>query len=259
MDANYLALPGCHATMQAEIFTQSRCPYSMHEYIMAKKAFAATERLAVYTAHGEKCYLCTKPIGLKTMQVDHVIPETLQGTARLAEVLIQLGLPPTFNLQSYENWLPACGPCNNLKKDRVFEPVPIVLVLLTKAAEKASKARAIAEKAVSEQNVQKALNTLERAINSDALFGEEIKAQLSALFRFQTIYRASEMLGKPVLIGFGLELLAEKDGIRIIRGPYGVGGGPATNRGSPAMRCPGCGSPYFNGARCVLCGLLDDD
>lgn len=245
--------------MPVEISTLSRRPFSRHEHIMAKKAFSATERLAVYTAHGEKCYLCTKPIDLKTMQVDHIIPDSLEGTARLAEVLIQLGLPSTFNLQSYENWLPACGPCNNLKRDQVFEPVPIVLVLLTKAAERASKAQAIAEKAVSEQNVQKALNTLERAINSDALFGEEIKAQLSALFRFQTTYRAPEMLGKPVLIGLGLELLAEKDGIRIVRGPYGVGGGPATTRVPPAMRCPGCGFPYFNGARCVLCGLLDDD
>ncbi|ELX10187.1 restriction endonuclease [Janthinobacterium sp. HH01] len=226
---------------------------------MAKKAFSATERLAVYTAHGEKCYLCTKPIDLKTMQVDHIIPDSLEGTARLTEVIIQLGLPSSFNLQSYANWLPACGPCNNLKKDQVFEPVPIVLVLLKRAAEKASKAQAIAEKAVSEQNVQKALNTLERAMTIDALAGEEIKAQLTELFRFQTIYRTPEMVGKPILVSPGLELLADKDGIRIVRGPYGVGGGPSTNQFSPAMRCPGCGSPYFNGARCVLCGLMDDD
>jgi 5-methylcytosine-specific restriction endonuclease McrA len=246
--------------MPAEISAQSRCyPYLKHKHIMARKAFSATERLAVYTAHGEKCYLCTKPIYLKNMQIDHIIPDSLEGMVRLAEVLIQLGLPSTFNLQSYENWLPACGPCNNLKKDQVFQPVPIVLVLLRKASEKAPKAQAIAEKAVSEQNVQKALNTLERAIHNDALFGEEIKTQLAALLRFQSIYRAPEMVGKPLLVGPGLELLADKDGIRIVRGPYGVGGGPSTNHVSPAMQCPGCGFAYFNGARCVSCGLMDDD
>lgn len=246
--------------MPTEISAQSRCyPYPEREHFMAKKAFSATERLAVYTAHGEKCYLCTKPIDLKTMQVDHIIPDSLEGTAGLVEVLIQLGLPSTFNLQSYENWLPACGPCNNLKKDQVFEPVPIVLVLLKKAAEKASNAQAMAAKAVSEQQVQKALNTLERAMNNDALFGEETKAQLAALFRFQTNYRAPEMVGRPVLVSPGLELLAEKDAFRIVRGPYGVGGGPSTNQVSPAMQCPNCGFHYFNGARCILCGLMDDD
>jgi 5-methylcytosine-specific restriction endonuclease McrA len=226
---------------------------------MAKRVFSATERLAVYTAHGEKCYLCTKPIDLKTMQVDHIIPDSLEGTAKLAEVLIQLGLPSTFNLQSYENWSPACGPCNNAKNDQVFDPVPIVLVLLKKAAEKASKAQAIAEKAVSEKNVQKALNTLERAMNNDVLSGKEIKSQLTALFKFQATYRSPEMVGKPVLVGPGLELLADKDGIRVVRGPYGIGGGPSMAHVSPAMQCPSCGSPYFNGARCVSCGVMDDD
>jgi hypothetical protein len=226
---------------------------------MAKKAFSAAERYAVYMAHGEKCYLCTEPINLKTMQVDHVVPESLEGTTKLAEALSLLGLPPTFDLQSFENWLPSCGPCNNLKSNQVFKPAPIVLALLQKAAERAPTAQALEDKIVTEQLVQKALNTLERARDNDPLFGDEIKAQLAALFKFQTAYRAPEMVGKPILLRPGLELLSDKDGIRVVRGPYGVGGGPSTDNVSPEVRCPGCGSPYFRGARCVLCGLMDDD
>jgi hypothetical protein len=205
------------------------------EELMAKKAFSAVERFAVYIAHCEKCYLCTKSIDLKTMQVDHVIPDSLEGTAKLAYVVLQLGLPPTFNLQSYENWLPSCGPCNNLKKDQVFEPVPIVLALLKKTAEKAPKARALASKVLTEQRVQKTLNMLERAVNENGHFGKEIMAQLAELLRFQTANRAPEMVGKPILIGPGLQLLSDQNGLRIVRGPYGVGGGPSTDHVPSAM------------------------
>lgn len=43
---------------------------------MAKHRFAAAERYAVFIAHGEKCYLCHRPVTIRTMEVDHIVPET---------------------------------------------------------------------------------------------------------------------------------------------------------------------------------------
>lgn len=76
---------------------------------MVKRKFSDAERYAIYTAHKEKCYMCTKPVDLYSMQVDHVIPETLaDDLEELAKTIQSLGLPENFDIQSFENWLPSC-------------------------------------------------------------------------------------------------------------------------------------------------------
>ncbi len=44
---------------------------------MNKYRFSAEERYAVYAVHNEKCYACSIAVDLKSMQVDHIIPESL--------------------------------------------------------------------------------------------------------------------------------------------------------------------------------------
>src|SRR5688572_21907761 len=103
---------------------------------MAKHDFTPAERYAVWMVHGEKCYICTQPVDLKSMEVDHIIPESLlEDPDRLAEILTWLGRPEGFSLNSFANWMPACRPCNGKKADLIFEPTPLVQVLLQRAAE----------------------------------------------------------------------------------------------------------------------------
>src|SRR5690625_1481713 len=107
---------------------------------MSRYQFNVHQRYAIFTVHGERCYLCGRPIDLQTMQVDHIIPETLaENSGKLAATLEALGRPATFNVNSYENWLPSCAPCNNRKRDSVFEPAPIILIELDRAARRAMK------------------------------------------------------------------------------------------------------------------------
>ncbi|WP_210250197.1 hypothetical protein, partial [Microvirga aerophila] len=88
------------------------------------------------------------------MQVDHVIPEhLLDHPKELEEVLHQLGRAKTFNVNSYENWLPACGPCNNRKRGSIFSPAPIVIIELDKASQKSSEAAALAAKIVTQRDL----------------------------------------------------------------------------------------------------------
>ena len=83
---------------------------------MDKRRFTPFERLAVFVTHDEKCYLCNRPLDLLTMEVDHVIPESLQDNPkRLVEVVRLLGRPGDFDVNSYANWLPACRSCNGRK------------------------------------------------------------------------------------------------------------------------------------------------
>ncbi|TFW16046.1 HNH endonuclease [Massilia arenosa] len=224
---------------------------------MAKRIFSSAERYAIYTVHGEKCYMCNTPVDLEGFEVDHVIAESLENDPDLPRVLQLLGLPAEFDIQSYENWLPACGRCNNFKRNSVFSPSLLLSLQLEKANKKAEEARKLAEKKVTAQMVSRAMNTVKRALVAGRA-DRSAMAEFAEFINFHTENRVSEMIGKPILFEPGLELVSEQGGIRLVRGAYGVGAGPAADDVGWGMRCV-CGSPYFNGSRCVRCGLMDDD
>jgi hypothetical protein len=151
---------------------------------VSKYAFSIHQRWAVFKAHGERCYLGLEPINLKSMQVDHIVPESLlEDRFSLEGVLTSLGLPEDFDLNSYENWMPACGPCNNQKRARVFEPAPIITLQLAKARDAAAKCRALEASSVSEKDVATALTYLERASEQERLDHARLKPLILAYAR----------------------------------------------------------------------------
>jgi 5-methylcytosine-specific restriction endonuclease McrA len=170
---------------------------------MAKHDFSDPERYAVYTVHGERCYLCREPIDLFTMEVDHIIPETLlDEPVELAKVLAEFGLPGDFDLESYQNWMPSCRPCNNRKKAMVFRPAPIILVELQKAAEKAGKAAERAEQLVSAQVASRAWNTIKRAA-ADGVLSPFLRAEITEFAGFHIPKREPEVAGAPFRLAPG--------------------------------------------------------
>lgn len=236
-----------------------RCFEPTLERDLAKRIFDPVERYAIWSVHGEKCYTCGVHLEMiNTMEVDHVIPEVLEGKPELAQILKEYGLPGTFDLQSFENLLPSCGPCNNRKRQTVFKPTLFVQGQLQKAAEGAPKVRALIDRKVVRRLLEKAIGTVSKAIAQGTL-SEEEKAIFGEFFRLHEANRAPEMAGKPLSLAPGFQILSDRAGIQVVRGPYGVGGGPATDDLAPGMRCTTCGSKYFNGARCVICGQMDDD
>ncbi len=229
-----------------------------------KHAFTPAERYAVMITHGQQCYLCRTPIDMSTFHVDHIIPEHLLDTPdRLTEVLELLGRPSDFNINSFANWLPACGPCNVRKRGLVFEPSGIAQANLQMAASKAVEAEKAATRVVGRQELAKALNTLQRWPKTEPL-PDEIEDQLLPLLvdfaqhvsrsGLDAVIRVTPTYSVPLY-----ELLKDDGATAVVRGPFGVGGGPSPERGiAAAMTCGVCGERFFNGTRCVLCGAQDD-
>jgi len=224
---------------------------------MSTYKFSPAERAAIFSVHGEKCYLCGCPLTLKAMEVDHIVPEVLLSDAkRLAVILKELGLPGNFQINSFENWLPACGSCNNVKRSTVFKTSLLVQLLLQKTAAKATEVATMAVETISERKTWKALNVLERAEVDGRLDDETIEVLASLIAR----HRPAELASQPILLTPLYEILSEKDGLRIVRGPCGVGARPISANAHPSFNCPNCGAiGAWNGARCVICGTLDDD
>ena len=132
---------------------------------MAAYNFGPFERLAVFTAHGTrqgtKCWLCGEPLSFIEMEVDHVLPEKLLNDgAELARVLNEFGLPRDFNLNSFENWLPAHAHCNLQKLKHVFRPTPLIQRWLDRARERADHARELRDTSLSRRKIESAIGIL---------------------------------------------------------------------------------------------------
>lgn len=194
------------------------------------------------------------------MEVDHVIPESLQNKPdRLREVLVTLGRTSSFDLNSYQNWLPACRPCNGRKRETVFDPSLLVQLHLQRAAERAEKARVLESRTISRREIANALNLLQRASEVGEL-DEDLKRALVPLAAFQEEQRSLEMVGQAIRFSPVLEILSQKDGWQMVRGPYGVGGGPVGPHVHSSFICTNCGAlSAWNGARCVACGDMNDE
>lgn len=194
------------------------------------------------------------------MEVDHVIPETLANAPdRLREIFNSLGRPADFDVNSYANWLPACNPCNGKKLATVFEPSLLIQLALQRASDRAEKANNIEQRTISRREVTKALNVLERA-NEAGELDNEIKKLLQPLATFQEEQRSPELVGQPIRLTPLFVILSEKDGWRLVRGPYGVGGRPIGPQVHSSFDCPNCGAiSAWNGARCVICGEMNGE
>ena len=113
---------------------------------MAKYSFSAAETFAVWRNNHERCWLCRRPLSLPDCTVDHVLPERLlSNDDERAEVLHQFGLSPSFQINGFENWLPAHSWCNSSKSDLVLDYSGGLQVILQKLSGRAQRTAAMAE------------------------------------------------------------------------------------------------------------------
>lgn len=175
---------------------------------MSKYKFSNAQRYAIFLTHGMKCYLCESPLDLASMTVDHVIPEHLLATPQLLEATKSaLGLPVSFDLNSFENWLPACGSCNRKKAAFQFTPSLLIQVVLQRLAERADKASQLCGEVISSQKVSSALNVLERALEGYESLNDSTQERVVALLRFAAD-RALMSRGEPLRLTQSFQLVA---------------------------------------------------
>ena len=201
---------------------------------MSQFKFSNAQRYAIFLAHGARCYLCGVPLDLTSMVVDHVLPERLLANPTLfEEAKSALGLPATFELDSFENWLPACASCNAKKAAIQFQPSPLIQVELQRLAQKAEKARQLCGEIVSARRVSIALGTLERAQESGHELGGPTRTRLLALLEFAS-ERALVPRGQTLHLtpSLGLVMTTVEDALRWGATHWSM---PPRELGEPAM------------------------
>lgn len=150
---------------------------------MSSYKFNEAQRWAVYSTYGQICYMCRRPIDLKNMEVDHVLPEhLLKVPTVLSHTLKQYGLPESHNLNDYGNWLPACYSCNSKKRGNLFDPTPIIQAEIEYARSKADKARIAESGVASDRSLARAISIVIRAEQGLKIESEHIDRLINHLF-----------------------------------------------------------------------------
>ena len=218
------------------------------------------QRLAVYTVHGEKCYQCSKPLDLQSVEIDHIVPKCLrEKPAELVQVLMSLGLPSSFKIDGFENLLPSCRPCNLKKKDIPWKPSLIVQSALQRAEAKAPDVIALASQTFSRKRITSALTILQQVSEEGSLTAKDIEA-IRELTRYQVLIRIPEMKDKPVritrTISIGIKKETKDDCYIITIPGFTLGLGPdGAEFESHSVICSKCGGKRFiNGVVCLDCG-----
>lgn len=101
----------------------------MHEPPKRRK-LTKTERKKVYAICGGRCAYCGAQITLDDMQVDHVIPMSFSECYQVQG----------FDLDTMDNYLPACRICNHYKSTLTIEKFRYSIERLPYALERDSSA-----------------------------------------------------------------------------------------------------------------------
>lgn len=110
---------------------------------MDKRKFNLFERYAIWKCHEERCGLCSEPMRYKQVTVDHFFPETLlENDKERIEILKEYGINDIdFNINDFENWLPAHAICNQQKSTKIPKFSPGHALILENLISKSDKVR----------------------------------------------------------------------------------------------------------------------
>jgi hypothetical protein len=143
---------------------------------MSEYSFKYSQRYAVYKAFEGICQWCHEPVDFQSFHVDHVLPEDLlKNPSKLSALLQQYGLSSSFDINDYENWIPAHSHCNQRKSDKVYAGAPFIRDILDRCAKNKEVEQRIAFRLEKEPKKAEMLAKVQAAINTNLLNIKELQ------------------------------------------------------------------------------------
>lgn len=164
---------------------------------MSDYRFSESERVAIWTADGRKCFYERTPIRYGDLQIDHIVPERI-SESELAT--LRPSLPANFEINSIENWVACHQDCNVRKGAVVFE-TRALLYYLQMAKKRAAEVRKILAELRVQGDNDKLLSALVVRIEQGHL---SRRAVLSAI---NNLAEGADSKSEPWVISFGANLL----------------------------------------------------
>lgn len=146
---------------------------------MSKYKFNLIERQSLWEAHDKKCFYCGELVYFRELHIDHIVPENLiNNESKLKDFISESGLPNTFEINSYVNWVPCHSRCNKRKGGEMFE-LHTTLYYLDLARRKIEKIRRIESSINSKLHAEKLSFSIALALSENKISASEIKDLLA--------------------------------------------------------------------------------
>jgi hypothetical protein len=143
---------------------------------MNKYKFNLIERQSLYEAYDKRCFYCGELVYFRELQIDHVVPENLIYNKKEYETFKkQSGLSDSFQINSYQNWVPSHSRCNNRKSGAMFDQ-KTTLYYLELVKRKIDKILKIESSIKSKLDSDILLTTITLALSENKLDFSEIKS-----------------------------------------------------------------------------------
>lgn len=232
----------------------------LNQISMNKRKFTILEKFAVWKGHEKKCYICGEPINFKETTIDHIIPEKcLTDKDEYKKFKEYFRFDDDFNINGFENWMPAHPKCNSEKGDRFYPSTDIVL---KKARAKACSIKKEVEKLIREQESNKILATLLGWIENEQITIHELSLAFEI---FNLPYAVNlEKIDRDELayVPSGWRATSREDRAGMIFVELHDRGGFVPKVSNPdaheweCQRCHNYGP--WNGTKCLSCGAYSD-
>ncbi|MBX9724274.1 MAG: HNH endonuclease [Candidatus Obscuribacterales bacterium] len=198
-----------------------------------KYSFSKPERFGIYRAFDHICYWCRSPVEWLSLTIDHVIPEELEKEKeRLDDLKKYYGLPDSFLINDFENWVPAHLICNGTKSTEIYYKTPAMVAVFAEVRKRAVESRKIFKSYKSDYHFAR-LETIISTAHSNNQFDLEtiskIKSQVDKIFELvklsdeptnipldNTFYISESVDGISVHLFSAEETVAVMDEVRII-------------------------------------------
>ncbi|WPR71491.1 HNH endonuclease signature motif containing protein [Flavobacterium sp. NG2] len=142
---------------------------------MSKTTFDNLTRSSIWSAHKNSCFYCSQTLDWGDLQIDHIIPESLEKNPdKFEQIKTDLGLDKNFNLNAIYNLVPAHSKCNLRKSDGLFDK-NATLFYLSIALKKEAKVNIEIEKLKRKKNKGLIISKLQSALSANLINAEELK------------------------------------------------------------------------------------
>ena len=216
---------------------------------MGKRKISNSERFAVWKAHDGRCFWCEAQLFFRDATVDHVLPESL-NVDRIESIKEDYALPGDFEINDFQNWVPAHNKCNQRKGARIYPASTALIYALERVGRLADTARKIEQRLRTETTVAESLTKVVDTIKND---DEELDKQIILDFAEQIRDLIEDDGSLPISERW--EVVESNGELEVVSDGRMTGVRPTAAEPHPSWRCPNCGSHGpWNGVICLNCG-----
>jgi hypothetical protein len=149
---------------------------------VVSQRFSVSFRESLWETYSEQCFYCRHAILFVELEIDHLVPATI-GLQAGDALVRRLCLDSSFGIHGYQNLVPSCRQCNQLKGDKLL-PDAQLIVLFARIKDKIPKLETALARRRSERDLDQLCREIMRSLEAGKFSLSELEKRVEIFRRF---------------------------------------------------------------------------